>query len=220
MPSCPSFQGVATLPAKRTVLSGVSKLGGLAQELVRSASTASGQSTFLRDRVSVVIPTYCEAENLRVLIPRLASVLRNADIDAELLIVDDGSSDGTNEVCLELARRFPVRLMVRKSKRGLASAVIDGMHASQFEIVVVMDADLSHPAERVPELVECISSGRTDFALGSRYIPGGTLDQKWSIWRWLNSRTATLLARPLTAIHDPMSGFFAINARLFCEPMG
>jgi dolichol-phosphate mannosyltransferase len=76
--------------------------------------------------------------------------------------------------------------------------------------VVVMDADLSHPPEKIPEMLDLLAGG-AELAVGSRFSEGGSTAHDWGVFRWLNSRVATVLARPLTAIDDPMSGFFAIR---------
>jgi dolichol-phosphate mannosyltransferase len=165
--------------------------------------------------VSVVVPTYCEAENLAVLIPRLSGILAEAGINSEILIVDDESPDNTQEVCESLAAMYPVRLIVRKGERGLSSAVIRGMRQSSGKVLVVMDADLSHPPEKVPELYIAVMADEADFAVGSRYVPGGGTDDHWGLFRWLNSKVATLLAWPLTSCRDPMSGFFALRKDTF-----
>jgi dolichol-phosphate mannosyltransferase len=166
-------------------------------------------------KVSVIVPTYCEAENLAELIPRLSGVLAKAGITSEILIVDDDSPDNTQKVCASLAVKYPVRLFVRQGERGLSSAVIHGMGQTSGEVLVVMDADLSHPPEKVPELYAAVKADEADFAVGSRYVPGGGTDDNWGLFRWLNSKVATLLAWPLTSCRDPMSGFFAIRKETF-----
>ena len=165
--------------------------------------------------VSVVIPTYREAPNLRELIPLVSSVLDNAGLSGEIIVVDDNSNDGTNEVCAEFADHYPLQLLSRKVERGLSSAVIHGMLRAKGNILLVMDADLSHPPEKIPELVNSLSDSDADFAIGSRYVSGGTVDRNWGVFRWLNSRVSTLLAWPLTSVKDPMAGFFAIRRERF-----
>lgn len=165
--------------------------------------------------VSVIVPTYCEAENLPVLVPRITAAFQCAGLHREVLIVDDNSSDNTEEVCKELEAGHPVRLIVRKGERGLSSAVIHGMKQARGTVLVVIDADLSHPPEKIPELVQAIQAEGADFAIGSRYVPGGGTDESWGLFRWLNSKVATLLARPLTPARDPMAGFFAIRRSRF-----
>lgn len=165
--------------------------------------------------ISVIVPTYCEAENLSTLVPRVNSALQGTGIRGEILIVDDNSPDNTEQVCGELAAEYPLRLIVRKTERGLSSAVIEGMRQAQGAVLVVMDADLSHPPERIPEMVHAVRCGGADFAIGSRYVAGGGTEEGWGLFRWLNSKVATWLARPLTNARDPMAGFFALSRARF-----
>jgi dolichol-phosphate mannosyltransferase len=165
--------------------------------------------------VSVIVPTYREAENLPILVPRVARALAEAGLDGEILIVDDNSPDETRRVCAELADRYPLRLVVRTTNRGLSPAVVAGMQQAAGDILLVMDADLSHPPEKIPELIETLRSEQTDFVIGSRYVPGGGTDDEWGWFRWLNSQAATLMAWPLTSARDPMAGFFALRAQTF-----
>ena len=161
--------------------------------------------------VSIIIPTFRERENLERLLPALAQILRQARIDGEVIVVDDQSGDGTEALCARLAAEHPVRLVSRCGKRGLATAVLDGMRAARGEIYVVMDADFSHPPEAVPDLVTAARRPDCDMAIGSRYVAGGALDPSWSWARRWNSKIASLLARGLTPAADPMAGFFAIR---------
>ena len=160
--------------------------------------------------ISIIVPTYREAENLRPLTRRVFGALREAGLDAELIIVDDNSCDGSAEIVDELRGRYPVRIVVRTAERGLSSAVLRGFAEARHDILVVLDADLSHPPEVIPELVRCIHRGNADFVIGSRYVTGAHIEANWSFLRRLNSWAATLLARPLTPVRDPMSGFFAL----------
>jgi dolichol-phosphate mannosyltransferase len=157
--------------------------------------------------VSVVVPTYKEARNLPLLLERLDKVQRDYQLDMEVLVVDDDSRDGTVEV---MAGHPGAQLIVRTADRGLSQSVCEGLARAAKEVLVVMDADLSHPPERIPDLVAAIAAG-SDFAIGSRYVEGGTTAEDWGLFRWLNSRVATLLARPFTTARDPMSGFFALR---------
>jgi dolichol-phosphate mannosyltransferase len=161
----------------------------------------------------VIIPTYREAANLPELARRIYDAVKEADISTEIVVVDDDSQDGTDTVCKELSDRYPVRLITRFSERGLSSAVIHGIRESRSEYVLVMDADLSHPPEDIPRFLQYLREG-ADFVVGSRYVDGGSTDASWSVFRWLNSQIATLLARGLTDIKDPMAGFFAFPRRI------
>jgi len=165
--------------------------------------------------VSVVIPTLRERANLEQLLPRLFEILRWADIEAEVIVVDDNSCDGTDDLCRRLSTHHALRLITRRDERGLASAVLHGLQESTSEICVVMDADMSHPPEAVPDLVDSIRSPFCDVAIGSRYVRGGSLDPNWSWYRRLNSKVATLLAKGLTSAADPLAGFFAIRRDTF-----
>ena len=159
--------------------------------------------------VSIIVPTFREAANIADLAERIDAALRGSGIDWELLLVDDDSGDGSEAVAAELGLRLPVRMVTRRdAPRDLSLAVIEGIRQCRFDRLVVMDADLSHPPERIADLLDALDAD-CDMVVGSRYAPGGIVDRSWSLYRVLNSRLATWLARPLVACADPMSGFFA-----------
>lgn len=159
--------------------------------------------------LSIIVPTLNEAPNLRPLVERLSAV---AGENYEIIIVDDNSRDGTGDVVRDLSQQYPVKLVVREHpKDGLAGAVLQGFRAATGRVLVVIDADLQHPPEKVPELVHRLDSG-SDFAIGSRYAAGGSTAERWGALRKINSRAATALARPFAGrVSDPMSGFFALR---------
>ncbi len=159
--------------------------------------------------ISIVVPTFYEAENIPLLVKRIEALKERWRIDLELLIMDDDSRDGTPEVVAGLGKDW-VKLRVRKKDKGLSQAVIDGLAMARNEVVVVMDADLSHPPEKIPEMLSVLEGG-ADFVIGSRYVEGGTQDDAWGLFRWINSKVATLLSRPFTRVKDPMSGFFSFR---------
>jgi dolichol-phosphate mannosyltransferase len=147
---------------------------------------------------------------------RISSTIANARRPYEIIIVDDDSGDGTDEVVRELKDRgYPIRLITRIGKRGLSSAVIRGFSEANGETLVCMDADLSHPPEAIPTMLECLDEPGVDLVLGSRYVLGGSTDEQWGVLRWINSKIATALARPLTSVKDPMSGFFSIPRTVY-----
>jgi len=166
-------------------------------------------------RISVILPTLNEAENLPLALPRIAAALEGREF--EVLVIDDASRDNTPAVCADLARDYPLTLHIRPEPRnGLSGAVLEGMALARGEIFVVMDADLQHPPEKLPELLAPLERGEADFTLGSRYVPGGSTQDSWGPLRRFNSRIATLLARPFSGgTHDPMSGFFALRRATF-----
>jgi dolichol-phosphate mannosyltransferase len=165
--------------------------------------------------VSVIVPTINEAENLPALLERIAAALQG--VKYEVIIVDDNSRDATPAVCAELATRYPLKLMVRaQPANGLSGAVLHGTAAARGKFLCVMDADLQHPPEKLPELLRPLRDGEADFVLGSRYMPGGSTEAEWGVFRKINSRMATLLARPFAGdATDPMAGFFALRRETY-----
>lgn len=159
--------------------------------------------------VTIVVPTFREADNIPSVIARVEQLRESSGMEIELLFMDDDSRDGSEALVRECGRPW-VNIVVRTTNRGLSPSVIDGLRLARHPVVVCMDADLSHPPEKIPSMLLALQSGQ-QLVLGSRYVPGGSTDDDWGIFRYLNSRIATLLARPLTAAKDPMSGFFAMR---------
>lgn len=159
-------------------------------------------------RATVILPTYNEAENL----PRLVSALFLLPLDLWVLIVDDGSPDGTGRIADGLAEQHPGRLGVlhRPGKLGLRSAYLEGFKKaleSGAEAVIQMDADFSHEPARLIDMTGMLE--RCEVVFGSRYVPGGSVDEHWPIWRkWLsafgNAYARAILSLPL---HDMTTGF-------------
>ncbi len=163
--------------------------------------------------VWLIIPTYKERDNIAPLVARIDSALHRRDY--RILLVDDDSNDGTAELVGTLSLKYPIDILVRKDKRGLASAVVDGLAKVTGETVVVMDADLQHPPEVLSDLLKKMDDG-ADIAIASRYVPGGGC-QGWGLARRINSKAAIFIAHLLLPstrrIKDPMSGFFAFRRR-------
>jgi dolichol-phosphate mannosyltransferase len=162
----------------------------------------------VEDKISIIIPTYNEKDNIAPLVSRIAQAL--SGYDYEILIVDDNSRDGTIEAASALAARYPVKVLVRRSERGLATAVVHGLRSASGQIIGVMDADLQHPPEVLPDLIKAIRGG-ADMAVASRYIPGGGCPN-WGLSRKIISRVALVISHLLLpstrAVKDPLSGFF------------
>jgi len=162
-------------------------------------------------KLSLVIPTYNEKENILKLIKKVQEEFKENKIDGEIIIVDDNSPDGTGNILEELKKEQEnIKVIHRKEKLGLSSAVLEGWKIADGEILGVMDADLSHSPEKIKELFSIIEKGEADFTIGSRYIQGGKI-KGWNLKRKLMSKTATLLARVYTKVKDPMTGFFMIK---------
>ena len=153
--------------------------------------------------ISLVIPTYNEAENIKKLIPQVSRILKK---DYEIVIVDDDSPDKTWKIAQGM-KRYNVRVIRRVKERGLATAVIRGFKEARGDIITVMDADMSHPPKVLAKMASAIKNN--DIVIASRYVKGGGLDM--SRRRKNFSKIATLLARPLTSVKDPMTGFFCFR---------
>jgi len=151
-------------------------------------------------QITVVVPTYNEAENLPKLISALFSLPHQ---DLQVLVVDDNSPDGTGRIADDLAMESGGRVQVlhRAGKLGLGTAYIQGFRLaldSGAEAVAQMDADFSHPPEKISELHRALQS--CDAALGSRYIPGGQLDERWPLWRKSLSTFGNFYARTILGL--------------------
>jgi dolichol-phosphate mannosyltransferase len=164
--------------------------------------------------ISLVIPTLNEVDNIA---PLLARIRRCQPAPDQIIFVDDGSTDGTRESIRSFAASGPIELIERDAPSlGLAGAVVAGAQAATGEWLVVMDADLSHPPEKISELLQPLFRGQADMVMGSRYVKGGSTPG-WPIWRKILSRSAAALAYPLTSVHDSMGGFFAMPTHLLLE---
>ncbi len=182
---------------------------------------AAGPADRALEKLALVIPTLCEAENIGGLLDHVRSVLNPLEIPYEILVVDDDSPDGTGEIVAGIAQADPrVRLLVRKGERGLSGAILYGWQNTDATVLGVMDADLQHPPELLPELIAAIKDGR-DLVIGSRYTAGGDLG-RWNPMRKLLSTAAVWVTWPLQRSHlrakDPMSGYFMVRRR--CLPKG
>lgn len=162
---------------------------------------------------SLVIPTYKEAKNIPELTKRIAAV-DFAGRAFEVIMMDDNSEDGTKNIIADLQQVYPwLKLVTRTKDKGLSAAVIDGFTMARYPQLVCMDADLSHPPEKIPELLAALENDSADMVIGSRYIAGGSADGKWPIARKGISFVAAFAARSLLPINvqDPLSGFFAVK---------
>lgn len=173
--------------------------------------------------VSIVLPTYNEAASLPLLLPRIAEALTRAGLRAELIVVDDASPDGTASIASTLSTLCPIRVIERKTERGLATAVLTGFANARGTVCVVMDADGSHPVDALPEMVRMILSDRAEIVVGSRHVKGGG-SQDWPLFSQLKSRFAATLAIGLTSMTDPTTGLMAVRRALLdglnLDPVG
>ncbi|MGA3170822.1 MAG: glycosyltransferase [Chthoniobacteraceae bacterium] len=165
--------------------------------------------------ISVIVPTLNEAENIEAIIGRILAGA--ASLETEVIVVDDGSRDETQAIVRRLSETLPVTLLAREKPRdGLAGAVLAGARMAKAGVALIIDADGSHPPEKIPELALPVIRGERDMVIGSRYAPGGSTPG-WSRKRRLMSRAASACAWPLTDVHDALSGFFAVRRELLAE---
>ncbi|MBW9121142.1 glycosyltransferase [Microbacterium trichothecenolyticum] len=170
-------------------------------------------------QLSIVVPTYNEAPNIAELVRRVTAAVHNR-LDAEIIFVDD-STDATPEVIREVAASasLPVRLIHRdRPVGGLGGAVMEGFAAAETDACLVMDADLQHPPEEIPELWHRYSRGDVDLVIASRYAGGGTAGGLADRTRVMVSKGSTAVTRAMFPIRlkdvsDPMTGFFLIDRR-------
>ncbi len=165
-------------------------------------------------KISIIIPTYNERLNIVRLLSALTRTMKK--FNYEIIVVDDNSPDGTSSVVSAYSNKnHRVRLVKRINERNLSSAIISGFEEARGSTFVVMDADLSHDPEILPEMVKNINKGY-DIVIGSRRIKGGGAEN-WPFYRKIQSDIATMLARLFIGvkIKDPMSGFFALKRDLY-----
>ena len=160
-------------------------------------------------KLTIIIPTYNEAENL----PKMVSALFSLPLPGlSLLVVDDNSPDGTGQMAEDLGKQYPGQIDVlhRPGKLGLGSAYIAGYRRALqagAEAVLQMDCDFSHPVEKIPEMVAALE--KTDVVLGSRYVLGGGVDERWPFWRKALSAFGNIYARTILRMkmRDVTGGF-------------
>src|SRR3989344_3429272 len=155
---------------------------------------------------SMVIPTYNERKNITKLINRINEVCKKYRY--EIIVVDDNSPDGTSKEVKKI--RYKNLKLIKRNKRGLTSAILDGIKVSRYNMICVMDADFSHDPRYIPEMIDSLKNN--DIVIASRYA-GGSIE-KWPIMRKIISYTATAMIKPLTSVKDPVSGYIAFNKKI------
>lgn len=160
--------------------------------------------------ITVITPTYNEAENLS----KLVSVLFSLPLELKVLVVDDNSPDGTGDIADELASQYPgyVDVLHREGKLGLRSAYLTGFQralATDTDAIVQMDADFSHDPKTLVDMVSLLETEVRDVVLGSRYVTGGSVDERWPIWRKGLSAFGNFYARTILGfpLRDVTTGY-------------
>ena len=169
--------------------------------------------------LTIVVPTFNERDNIRPLLDLIVKALDGDNY--EVVFVDDDSRDGTLPELQAVARTDPkVRYIHRIGRRGLSSAVVEGMLSSSAPYLAVIDADLQHDETLLPDMLAVLRGGEADIVVGSRYVEGGGMGE-WAASRQLISRTATRIAKLIirAELTDPMSGFFMLTREAFAGSM-
>jgi dolichol-phosphate mannosyltransferase len=179
------------------------------------ANPATLESTTLNPALTVVVPTFNEADNIEPLVHKLEKAL--IDIDWEAIFVDDNSPDGTSTIVAQLAARNPrVRLLRRIGRKGLSSACIEGILATSSPYLAVIDADMQHDESRLPQMLKLLKENQADIVVGTRYDKGGSTGElkrnRVFISRASNWAGNLLIKHPIS---DPMSGFFMLTRTTF-----
>ena len=165
-------------------------------------------------KFALVVPTLNEAGNIVTMLDRAREALSHVPLDWEILVVDDNSTDGTAETVRRYCETHTrICLLERRAQKGLAGAITYGWEHTDAGLIGVMDADLQHPAELLPELVTKVCQG-SDIAIASRYLRADSMEA-WSLPRRAISRFSVLASRPVQKsglrVSDPMSGFFVLR---------
>lgn len=163
---------------------------------------------------TIIIPSYSEADNLSALIPSLTTLMNQFEM-LTILVVDDSSPDQTAQILKSFKKKYPFfDYIIRQGMADLSLSVLDGLHVCKTDVILVMDADFSHSPDSVTMLVDRLQKTHADFVLGSRFVSGGGIEERWSVFRRCNARFARWLAKKLVNAHDPLSGFFCFRREI------
>ena len=172
-------------------------------------------------KIGIIIPTYNERENIGILLEKLIKIITIYQLDANIVIVDDNSSDGTIDIIKKFKAKYgeTIDLIIRRKKMGLGSAIICGMKKVLIKkdilYLITLDADLSHPPEFIPLFLKVIILKKADLVQGSRYIRGGGV-KGWKIYRWLISMCANMIIKYIfnTGLKDNTTNYRVYTRRI------
>lgn len=171
-------------------------------------------------QVSVIIPTYNESQNILNILKSVRDNLPK-NIITEAIVIDDNSPDGTGQIVEEYIQNIQkfanhtIDIIHRSAKKGLSSAILNGISHARGQTIVIMDSDFSHPPQIIPKMIEALKQSQCDIVVASRYVTGGAI-RGWSLKRKLISKIATKIAKKGLHVQadDPMSGFFAFKRNI------
>ena len=165
--------------------------------------------------LTVIVPTYNEEGNIKEITGQIDAICKKSGINEEILVVDDNSPDKTQEYVKEMQNYMNnLHILIRYEDHGLSQSLYDGLYEAKSHLIQCIDADLSHPPEKIPEFYHLLKNENYDMVIGSRYVPGGeTFD--WPLYRKIISSGAAIIGRVfIPVVKDSGSGFFAINRRI------
>lgn len=173
-----------------------------------------------RDKlVSILLPTYNESQNIAKMLNSLITVLPQK-FQIEIIVIDDDSPDGTGKIAEDYKTKISnenisMKIIHRKNKRGLSSAILDGIYSSTGNIIVVMDSDFSHPSETVEKMLDTLLDDESDIVIGSRFVPGGE-SVGWPLSRKIMSKFGTKIPELFlnVKVKDSTSGFFSFKKEI------
>ena len=176
----------------------------------------SGRGT----QVSIIIPTYNESQNILKILKSIGEFLPK-NILAEAIVIDDNSPDGTGKIVENYLKEFKkitgytIDVIHRTAKKGLSSAILNGIQQAKGDTIVIMDSDFSHPPQIIPRMLDALRKYHCDIVIASRYVKGGKISG-WPLKRKLLSKMATVIAKKGLGVStlDPMSGFFAFKRHI------
>lgn len=188
------------------------------QALSTNPKVAGSPAQIVTPVMSVIIPTFNEALSLPGTLNRLAVFSQTSGLRLEVVIVDDGSPDGTGQIAENLASELEpaisMKVIHRASKLGLSGALFEGVQHAEGQWVTILDADNSHDLSSLRSMFQVALSG-ADLVIGSRYVAGGRIEA-WPLYRRIISLSATRLARTMFGlrVRDPVSGFALMSRSL------
>ena len=173
-----------------------------------------------KPHVSIIIPTYNESQNILQILKSIEENIPK-NTTAQTIVIDDNSPDGTGKIVEDYMKNvkkiagYTIDIIHRKTKDGLSSAILKGIHYATGNAIVVMDSDLSHPPNLLPKIIEALKQPKWDIVIASRYVNGGTVNG-WTLKRKILSKIATVIAKRGLGVNakDPMSGFFAFKRQV------
>ncbi|MHA7646377.1 glycosyltransferase [Nitrosopumilus sp. S4] len=174
-------------------------------------------------QISIILPTYNESQNILGMLKLIHENIPKG-VNTETIVVDDNSPDGTGKLVEDYISNIKkiagstIDIVHRKAKKGLSSAILNGIQTAKGDTIVVMDSDFSHPPQIIPKMIEMFKQYQCDLVVASRYISGGNI-QGWTTKRKIMSKIATMIAKKGLGVKtkDPMSGFFAFKKNIIKE---